>query len=264
MIDLHGPGTSSRPHGGVRSRMVLSVNTAALRTLVVDDDRDTADTLGKLITLGGDDVKIAYDGRAAIEVARTFRPEIGLIDLQIPQLSGFRVAKELRELPELHNMLLVAVTGWSDKAHRTLAKDAGFDQYLVKPFSVIRLRAVLRQARELRQASVELRESSEQLRTRWKDHREGTADLLGRHQQTAARIRSRRHSELRLRLGTLLDWQPLVSVLASGPDCHKGEPVECWCSACVERSIHAVIAGESISDEASFRLLTGLRRINLS
>lgn len=103
-----------------------------LRVLVADDDRDTADSLSMLLKLWGHDVREAYDGTTALEMALAFRPDVLLLDIAMPGIDGCRLAQELRRQPGFEGTLLIAVTGYGDRAHR-LQWEADFDHYLVKP-----------------------------------------------------------------------------------------------------------------------------------
>src|SRR5947209_15585154 len=104
----------------------------SLRVLVVDDDRDTADTLALLVKIWGHDVWQAYDGAAALESAAANGPDVVFLDIGMPTMDGFRLARALRHRAALADTLLIAVTGYADRAHRLLA-DGVIDQYLVKP-----------------------------------------------------------------------------------------------------------------------------------
>ncbi len=103
------------------------------RILVVDDNRDSADSLAALLRLTGHEVRTAYDGLEALEAAATFRPDVVLLDIGLPKLSGYQVARKLREEPWGKNMVLVAVTGWGQDDDRRKSTAAGFDDHLVKP-----------------------------------------------------------------------------------------------------------------------------------
>jgi CheY-like chemotaxis protein len=103
-----------------------------LRVLVVDDDKDTADSCSMLLQLWGHEVRQTYDGTAALEVARAFRPDVLLLDIAMPGLDGCRLAQELRRQAGFEGTLLIAVTGYGDQAHRR-QWEADFDHYLVKP-----------------------------------------------------------------------------------------------------------------------------------
>jgi CheY-like chemotaxis protein len=116
------------------------------RVLVVDDNRDAADSLGALLRLWGHDTVVAYEGADAVEAARAHRPDLLLLDVGWPGLGGSRLARELRRLPELAAAKLVAVTGRADQALRCL-KD-GFDCYLVKPVDPESLHQFLAALRE--------------------------------------------------------------------------------------------------------------------
>jgi CheY-like chemotaxis protein len=103
------------------------------RILVVDDARAQANSLAMLLRLIGFDVRTANHGAGAIAVAREFCPEVGLIDIGLPDMSGYEVALRLRELPELKNIVLIAQTGWGRDEDRAQSRQAGFDYHLTKP-----------------------------------------------------------------------------------------------------------------------------------
>jgi PAS domain S-box-containing protein len=105
----------------------------SLRVLVVDDNVDTVTTLASLVKESGHDVRTAYDGSAVLEVALDYRPNVVLLDIGLPGLNGFAVAKLLRQQPALQNAVLVAVTGYGQESDRQRSLQAGFDHHLVKP-----------------------------------------------------------------------------------------------------------------------------------
>ena len=119
----------------------------ARRILVVDDNRDAADSAGMLLALWGHQVKVAYDGPTAIAVARDYQPELCLIDLGMPGMDGFSVASALRQEPGLRDSRLIAMTGFDREIERKSSRDAGFDNFLVKPVEVSALRALLAEDR---------------------------------------------------------------------------------------------------------------------
>jgi PAS domain S-box-containing protein len=104
-----------------------------LRVLVVDDNVDAAETLGMLLQESGHDVRTAFDGPTALEVALEYRPEVVLLDIGLPGLDGFEVAKRLRQQPALGSVVLVAMTGYGQDSDRQRSLDAGFDHHLSKP-----------------------------------------------------------------------------------------------------------------------------------
>lgn len=110
-------------HGQVRRK----------RVLVVDDNRDAAETLAMMIELLGHDVKSLCDPHAAVAEIASFNPEIVFLDVGMPGLSGYELARQLRRLPGGDALLVVAVTGWGQPADRQRTRDAGFDEHLVKP-----------------------------------------------------------------------------------------------------------------------------------
>jgi two-component system CheB/CheR fusion protein len=100
--------------------------------LVVDDNRDAADSLALLATLWGYDARRAYDGAAAFQSALTHPPDVIFLDIGMPQMDGFRLAGLLHRQAPLADAVLVAVTGYADEAHRRQWA-AAFDHFLVKP-----------------------------------------------------------------------------------------------------------------------------------
>jgi CheY-like chemotaxis protein len=104
----------------------------ARRILVVDDHHDGADTMREMLTLLGNDVQVAYDGPSAIELFRSYRPTVVLLDVGLPGMSGLSVAERLRALHG-HSFRLIALTGHGRDEDRAATRAAGFDAHLVKP-----------------------------------------------------------------------------------------------------------------------------------
>jgi CheY-like chemotaxis protein len=104
-----------------------------LRVLVVDDNQDTAESLAALLLLKRHDVRTAYDGPTALQEAFEFRPDVLLLDLGLPGMSGYEVARLLREHEHLQDAVLIAVTGWGQDGDRRRTQEAGFRHHLVKP-----------------------------------------------------------------------------------------------------------------------------------
>jgi len=113
------------------------------RILVVDDNRDAADSTGTLLLLWGHEVRVAYDGAKAVALAQEYRPDVCLVDIGMPGMNGCQVAEHLRRKPELKGTLLVAMTGFDREDDRALCEEAGFDDYLVKPVDMTALRGIL-------------------------------------------------------------------------------------------------------------------------
>ncbi|QJW98524.1 N-6 DNA methylase [Frigoriglobus tundricola] len=103
------------------------------RLLVVDDNVDAADTLATLLRLSGHDVRVAHSGAAALAVVTDYRPDMAFLDIGMPGMDGYEVARRLREQPGLQRAVLVAVTGWGSPEDRRRTTEAGFDHHLVKP-----------------------------------------------------------------------------------------------------------------------------------
>lgn len=127
---------------------------SSLRVFVVDDHNDTVVSTSLLLGIWGHEVRTALDGQTALVAAPLFRPHVMLIDLAMPELDGFRVARALRQLPEFAAVTLVAVSGYPDASHRRLATEAGFDEFLAKPYTIDELSAVLQRARSGRAQAV--------------------------------------------------------------------------------------------------------------
>jgi CheY-like chemotaxis protein len=113
------------------------------RILVVDDCRDNADSLAQLLTLWGYDAEACYGGAEALEVARTYRPDVVVLDVGMPGLDGFRVAPGLREMPGMAGTIIIGLTGYSGEACQVSARAAGFDYCLVKPVELSFLRELI-------------------------------------------------------------------------------------------------------------------------
>ena len=108
-------------------------NGRRLRVLVVDDNADLVEMLGITVESAGHEVRTALDGPSGISAALAFRPDVVLLDVGLPGMSGIEVARELRRRPELEGACLVAVTGWSQPEDRRQTREAGFDHHLTKP-----------------------------------------------------------------------------------------------------------------------------------
>ena len=121
----------------------MPTNEKVLRVLVVDDDRDGADTLGMIIEELGHQVHVTYGGTQALDVATAFRPDLMLIDLVMPHIDGCDLVARFRQKPAFAQTKIVAITGHSDEEHKSLAKEAGFDLVLPKPVTLPAIEAFL-------------------------------------------------------------------------------------------------------------------------
>jgi PAS domain S-box-containing protein len=107
--------------------------TPPRRVLVVDDNRDAAVSLASMLAFMGNVTRTAHDGIEALDIAETFRPDLVVLDIGMPRLSGYDTARKLREKPWGRDLVLVALTGWGQDEDRRRSHDAGFDSHLVKP-----------------------------------------------------------------------------------------------------------------------------------
>jgi PAS domain S-box-containing protein len=113
------------------------------RVLVVDDNRDGAESMAEMLGLLGSEVRTAHDGIEAIEAAGQFRPELILMDVGMPRLNGLDATRRIREAPWSRDVVIVALTGWGQEADRERSKEAGCDAHLVKPVDVAELQQLL-------------------------------------------------------------------------------------------------------------------------
>ena len=118
-----------------------------LRVLVVDDDRDLATGTEIILRAMGHDVRVAHDGAEALEIAAAFQPEAALVDLGMPNMNGYLLARKLREWRWTRDAVLIAVTGWGGERERERAKEAGFDHHLLKPAQPERIAELLAEVR---------------------------------------------------------------------------------------------------------------------
>jgi CheY-like chemotaxis protein len=117
-----------------------------LRILVADDNVDSANSWSALIEGGGHEVVTAHDGRAALQLAEQFRPQVALLDIGMPHLNGYEVAQRIRASDWGREATLIAVTGWGQAKDRALAADAGFNEHFTKPLDPAQLARALRNA----------------------------------------------------------------------------------------------------------------------
>lgn len=108
-------------------------SAGARRVLVADDNTDAAESLGEVLRLLGHDVRVAYDGLQALQIAADFSPDVVLLDIGMPNLNGYDTARQMRRQPWAADATLVALTGWGQDDDRQRATDAGFDRHFTKP-----------------------------------------------------------------------------------------------------------------------------------
>ena len=163
LVELHGGSVEAKSDGpgrGSEFSVRLAVHPAARkdqalvedgrpaaparhRILVVDDNRDAADSLALLLTLQGSEVRTAYDGLEAVEAAAVFQPDIVLSDIGMPRLNGYEAAQKIREQCRGRQVVLIAMTGWGQEEDRRRSNQAGFDFHLVKPVDLAALERLL-------------------------------------------------------------------------------------------------------------------------
>jgi DNA-binding response OmpR family regulator len=124
----------------VESRQVSETQTHVrppeqplLRVLVVDDNVDAAKALAMLLGYFHCDVEVAFDGESALAAAEHAEPHVGILDLGLPRIDGFELARRIRRLPWARRTMLIALSGWGQEEDRIRSREAGFDLHLVKP-----------------------------------------------------------------------------------------------------------------------------------
>ncbi|MFL5506495.1 MAG: response regulator, partial [Gemmatimonadales bacterium] len=141
VVRLPLPKVRARPAKAEGNGTVLA--GASRRVLVVDDNADAAESLAQLLALKGHEVRVAYDGLSGVALARAFEPDVVLLDIGMPGLDGYAVARRLREQDGRRGVRLVALTGYGQLDDRRRAQEAGFDDHLVKPPDVATLEQML-------------------------------------------------------------------------------------------------------------------------
>ena len=165
LTELHGGAVEARSDGLekgaefiVRLPLVISAGAAApsgdspdsgpavaRRILLVDDNRDVRDSLKQLLELEGHSVSIAGDGRSALEIAAKEAPEIVVLDIGLPDMDGYELARRLRRLDATSKALLIAATGFGRQEDRARSEEAGIDHHLVKPLDLNALAEIIGQ-----------------------------------------------------------------------------------------------------------------------
>lgn len=140
--------------------------------LIVDDNRDAADTLGTLIGLWGHEARVAYDGAEALGAAGAFRPDCVFLDINLPGVDGYDVARRLRQDPDLRRAKLVALSAYSSGEHVRRVQEAGFDHHLVKPADPAEIQGLLHMQSEVRALARETRQLIGEARDELKEVRQ--------------------------------------------------------------------------------------------
>lgn len=170
LVELHGgrvrarspgPGQGSMftvclPRRGRRDELRASqihaetVRVVPLAILIVDDNRDAAETMAALLRLDGHRVSLAFDGPEALEAAQRELPDVVLLDIGLPRMNGFEVARQIRAMPQLAGALVIGMSGYAQSADRAAARAAGFDAHLAKPADLSQVYRTLEQLRGAR------------------------------------------------------------------------------------------------------------------
>jgi len=134
---------SAPPHAAEHEAPQERRSGRCCRVLVADDNRDAAESLADLLRMEGHEVAVAFDGEQALSEFRRFGPEVALLDIGMPGLTGNEVASAIRAEPEGASTVLVAITGWGQERDRTAAREAGFDFHFTKPVDPVQVLSLL-------------------------------------------------------------------------------------------------------------------------
>lgn len=129
--------TESRPNTSGQAK--AAARQQPLRVLIADDDRDSALTLSTLLELEGYEVRTVHGGQDALDMAREFRPDVVLLDIGMPKVTGYEAARRLRLRYGNDCPVLIAITGWKQASDKILASLAGFDHHVAKPYEPAQL-----------------------------------------------------------------------------------------------------------------------------
>lgn len=163
LAELHGGTVEARSEGlGLGSEFIVRLplampDSAAFpapghpvpierprrRVLIADDNEDATESLSMLLELAGHEVQVAHDGRSALSRAEAFQPEFAVLDIGMPHLNGYDVARRVREQPWGANIRLIALTGWGSNIDRQRTLEAGFDHHLTKPIDPDELQEII-------------------------------------------------------------------------------------------------------------------------
>jgi len=153
LVHLHGGTIEARSEGiGRGSEFIMRIPRRGLivaepaqpdedvgpppvkrRVLIADDNRDAATSLAMLLELEGHDVTVVHDGRQALQNIQNHSPDVAMLDIGMPEIDGYEVARRVRQQPSGRSVMLIAVTGWGQEADRARAMEAGFDLHFTKP-----------------------------------------------------------------------------------------------------------------------------------
>src|SRR5438874_6693609 len=158
---------------------------SCVRVLVVDDNRDAANSLTRLLRVRGYEVRTAYDGPTALSEAMDFQPACVFLDIGLPGIDGYDVARQLRQHPELQTAKLVALTAYSLEEHGRRVQSAGFDHHLVKPADPAEIERIL----EMLNQVMKLASRTEQLAQRNIKLARETKNLLGETQKDLEEVK---------------------------------------------------------------------------
>ncbi len=141
------PTSSAAGHETEAAAAEKPESKGARRVLVVDDNIDAAESMALILKMSGYDTQCAYDGPSALDAAQYYQPDVVVLDIGLPDISGYEVARQLRAQPQFRHLPVVAVTGYGQEADRRQSREAGIDEHLTKPVDPAALEAFIATSR---------------------------------------------------------------------------------------------------------------------
>ena len=135
--------TSEKNSKEKRQASVTEAKSTSLKLLIVDDNTDAADTLSQLLQLSGYETSTSENGKSALEKVNDFAPDVFILDIGLPDMDGFQLAKQLRKIDVVSNSVFIALTGYGQKHDKDSALEAGFNYHMVKPVNFVELKRIL-------------------------------------------------------------------------------------------------------------------------
>jgi len=142
-FEVYLPAQDRKLRHAAKPQQAARKSSKPLRVLVVDDNRDVAQSMGKMLEMLGHSVRVEYGGASAIRASEEFTPDVVLLDIGMPGLNGYDVCQTIKRKASLKNTVVVAQTGWAEGQRGARAQEAGFDHHLVKPVHIDTLAGLL-------------------------------------------------------------------------------------------------------------------------
>lgn len=155
----------------------IAPDQAPFRVLVVDDNQDAADSLALLLKVWGCEARAAYDGRSGLSEALAFHPHCFILDIGLPHLDGYALARRLRETEGFRDAKLIALTAYSGKEHEKRVREAGFDYHLIKPAHPTEIERIITMLQQVMDLAKETKDLIVEAKEELKETKQGTHEV---------------------------------------------------------------------------------------